>query len=67
MCQHDPLCPSAEAADHEAAKVVLRDDVTGLALLCNGVIRFEDTGELLPDGTPIAPHRSGHVRQAAAA
>ncbi|MFF2721975.1 DUF5999 family protein [Streptomyces sp. NPDC058011] len=67
MCQHTPPCPSAEAADHEAAKVVLCDDVLGFARLCNGVIRFEDTGELLPDGTPIAPHRSGHVRQAAAA
>jgi len=29
----------------------------GWSLLCNGVILFEDTGELLPDGRVIAPHR----------
>lgn len=67
MCMHNPPCPNAEAADREAAKVALRDDVTGFARLCNGVILFDDTGELLPDGRTIAPHRSGHVRQAAAA
>lgn len=26
-------------------------------MLCNGVIVFDDTGELLPDGSAIAPHR----------
>lgn len=26
-------------------------------LLCNAVLVFEDTGELLPDGQIIAPHR----------
>ncbi|QTA36722.1 DUF5999 family protein [Streptomyces sp. CA-256286] len=67
MCKHSPTCPNADAADHEAAKAVLRDDVTGFARLCNGVILFNDTGELLPDNTIIAPHRSGDVRQAAAA
>jgi len=29
----------------------------GWSLLCNGIVVFEDTGELLPDGEPIAPHR----------
>lgn len=29
----------------------------GWSLLCNGVLLFEDTGELLPDGQIIAPHR----------
>lgn len=29
----------------------------GWSLLCNGVLLFEDTGELLPDGSIIAPHR----------
>ena len=29
----------------------------GWSLLCNGVLLFEDTGELLPDGRIIAPHR----------
>jgi hypothetical protein len=29
----------------------------GWSLLCNGVVLFDDTGELLPDGEVIAPHR----------
>lgn len=29
----------------------------GWTLLCNGVIVFEDTGELLPDGAVVPPHR----------
>jgi len=40
----------------------------GWSLLCNGVLLFEDTGELLPDGKIIAPHRSmgaGQVMTAA--
>jgi len=30
----------------------------GWSLLCNNVVVFEDTGDLLPDGTIIAPHRA---------
>jgi hypothetical protein len=30
----------------------------GWSLLCNGVVVFEDTGDLLPDGRIIAPHRA---------
>ncbi|MFJ2906230.1 DUF5999 family protein [Streptomyces sp. NPDC087212] len=45
----------------EPAEVVVADDpVTrrkGWSLLCNGVLLFEDTGELLPDGRVINPHR----------
>jgi hypothetical protein len=29
----------------------------GWSLLCNGVVTFEDTGEILPDGRTVAPHR----------
>ncbi|MCP2312151.1 hypothetical protein FHR36_005317 [Kitasatospora paracochleata] len=29
----------------------------GWSLLCNGVLIFEDTGELLPDGRVVAPRR----------
>jgi hypothetical protein len=29
----------------------------GWSLLCNGVVTFDDTGELLPGGGVIAPHR----------
>ena len=32
----------------------------GWSLLCNGVVLFEDTGEILPDGTSVAPHRPAY-------
>jgi hypothetical protein len=57
MCRHEPPCPTAHAADHDAAAIVARHDEQGWVLLCNGVLRFDDTGELLPDGQVIAPHR----------
>ncbi|MFE2094458.1 DUF5999 family protein [Streptomyces sp. NPDC059460] len=66
MCQHKTPCPTAEASDREAAKTVARDDVLGWALLCNGVLTFDDTGELLPDGQIIAPHRPTALTGAAA-
>jgi hypothetical protein len=58
MCQHHPQCPSADSADREAARPVAHYPEQGWSLLCNGVLLFEDTGELLPDGQIIAPHRS---------
>jgi hypothetical protein len=57
MCQHEPCCPSADAVDREAARTLVSHPEQGWSLLCNGVIVFEDTGELLPDGTCIEPHR----------
>ncbi|MGD1220570.1 DUF5999 family protein [Streptomyces krungchingensis] len=67
MCQHQPTCPSAEATDREAAVVVSAHPDQGWSRLCNGVLLFEDTGELLPDGEIIAPrHRAGTVASAAA-
>jgi hypothetical protein len=54
-CQHDPPCPGAEAPDHVAARVVAAHPEQGWSLLCNGVVVFDDAGELLPDGTPIQP------------
>ncbi|MFI6503026.1 DUF5999 family protein [Nonomuraea typhae] len=57
MCPHDPVCPSAEAPDREAARTLASHPEQGWSLLCNGVVLFEDTGELLPSGTVIAPHR----------
>jgi hypothetical protein len=50
MCEHQPPCPTADAPDRDAARVVVHHAEQGWALLCNGVIVFEDTGELLPDG-----------------
>ncbi|MFE4960593.1 DUF5999 family protein [Streptomyces sp. NPDC056653] len=66
MCKHKTPCPTADASDHDAARTVARDDVVGWALLCNGVVVFDDTGELLPDGQIIAPHRPSALSRTAA-
>lgn len=57
MCQHQPPCPTADSADRESARLAAHHPEQGWSLLCNGVLLFEDTGELLPDGRVIAPHR----------
>jgi hypothetical protein len=56
-CPHMPACPAAADPDREAAHPVAHRPEQGWSLLCNGVLLFEDTGELLPDGQIIAPHR----------
>jgi uncharacterized protein DUF5999 len=66
MCQHLSNCPSADAVDREAALIVATFREQGWSLLCNGVIIFEDTGEILPDGTMIEPHRGPAVHALAA-
>jgi hypothetical protein len=68
-CRHQPRCPSANAVDRYAARVVVTYPEQGWSLLCNGVISFEDTGALLPDGTAIEPHRrpARHAALSAAA
>lgn len=59
MCQHQPQCPEADASDHDAARVVAAHPEQGWSLLCNGVVVFEDYGELLPDGRMVpAPLRA---------
>ncbi|MFD3762086.1 DUF5999 family protein [Streptomyces sp. NPDC058622] len=57
MCKHTPKCPTAASPDREAAQVVAAHPVQGWSLLCNALVVFEDTGELLPDGQAVAPHR----------
>lgn len=57
ICLHRPRCPDASAADREAARTVVSHPDQGWSLLCNGIILFEDTGELLPGGMVIPPHR----------
>jgi hypothetical protein len=57
MCQHQPACPPADAVDREAAHVVVSHPEQGWSLLCNGIVLFDDTGALLPDGQSIPPHR----------
>ena len=57
MCPHLPPCPDSSATDREAAHTIASHPEQGWSLLCNGVVMFEDTGELLPNGATIAPHR----------
>ena len=57
MCPHTPPCPDASGLDREAARTIISHPEQGWSLLCNGIVVFEDTGELLPGGEPIAPHR----------
>lgn len=61
MCLHTPECPPAQAPDREAAHVVSAHPEQGWSLLCNGVILFEDDGEILPDGHSVAPPDSPAV------
>ncbi|WP_238429863.1 DUF5999 family protein [Frankia nepalensis] len=56
-CQHHPICPSADAPDRDAARMVRAHPDQGWSLLCNGVILFEDTGEILPTGRTVEPRR----------
>jgi hypothetical protein len=51
------MCPSSNAQNREAARTVACHPEQGWSLLCNGVVTFDDTGELLPDGGVVAPHR----------
>ena len=57
MCTHVPLCPDATARDRDAARLVASHPEQGWSLLCNGVVVFEDRGELLPDRTAVEPRR----------
>ncbi len=57
MCQHTPPCPDARSPDREAARTLASHPEQGWSLLCNGIVLFDDTGELLPDGGVIRPHR----------
>ena len=57
MCQHQPRCPQWPAPDHLAARIATGHPEQGWSMLCNGVIVFDDGGELLPDGRAVAPDR----------
>ncbi|MGP3939897.1 MULTISPECIES: DUF5999 family protein [Streptomyces] len=57
MCLHQPPCPSADASDHDSARLVATHPEQGWSLLCNGVVIFADAGELLPDGRAIPAPR----------
>ena len=57
MCQHLPPCPDVDSDERDLAGVVSSHPEQGWVLLCNGVVVFDDTGELLPDRRAVAPHR----------
>ena len=56
-CAHHPACPDADAPDRDAARTIVRVDIQGWSLLCNGVIVFDDLGEILPDATAVPSRR----------
>ncbi|MCX5561439.1 DUF5999 family protein [Streptomyces sp. NBC_00038] len=56
MCSHQSSSPSA-SADSNAPHIVAAHPEQGWNLLCNGAIVFDDTGELHPDGSVVAPRR----------
>lgn len=57
LCLHTPACPTGTSTDADRARVVAAYPEQGWSLLCNGVLVFDDTGELLPDGRAVDPHR----------
>ncbi|MCT9075984.1 DUF5999 family protein [Streptomyces fulvoviolaceus] len=54
MCSHQT---SGASSDRNAPHIVAAHPEQGWNLLCDGAIVFDDTGELLPDGRIVAPHR----------
>jgi hypothetical protein len=58
VCQHTPRCPDARATDRSVARVVASHPEQGWSLLCNGVVLFDDAGELLLDAPAAEPSGS---------
>lgn len=56
-CMHQPECPPADAADCQAAQVLTHCLELGYSLLCNGILTFEDTGCVMPNGRVVSPRR----------
>ena len=66
-CRHVPSCPPADRPDRDAARVLAGHPEQGWSLLCNGVVLFDDAGQLLPDGRIAArPATVGRYRPAPA-
>jgi hypothetical protein len=55
QCSHRPRCPGTMAHDRSAARIIASHLEQGRSLLCNGVVIFDDGGELLPDGRSFPP------------
>ncbi|MFJ6752228.1 DUF5999 family protein [Streptomyces sp. NPDC091266] len=59
VCSHTPTCPRADAPDADAAHPISTCFEQGWTVLCNGVMTFDDTGEIHPDLTITPPRRDG--------
>jgi hypothetical protein len=57
-CPHKPPCPPATARDRQAAHAIISHPEQGWSLLCNGVVVYADTGDMLPGGAVHGPHRA---------
>ena len=53
-CPHQPACPAADSPDARAARVSADHWEQGWALLCNGLLVFDDEGILAPHYVPAA-------------
>ena len=53
-CHHRPPCPDTRAPDRAAPRVVASHPEQGWSLLCNGVLVFDDGGELLLMSSSVA-------------
>jgi hypothetical protein len=62
VCPHQPPCPPADRPGRKAARTVAFHPEQGWSLLCNGVIVFDDMGEILPNGRAVAPQDPARVR-----
>ena len=51
-CHHVPRCPESVSPDAVAARVVADHYEQGWALLCNGLVVFDDGGVLAPAAVP---------------
>jgi Family of unknown function (DUF5999) len=58
MCSHQIPCPDAASENRDLAAVVASHPEQGWRLLCNGVVLFDDDGELLPDGRSMPDHHT---------
>ena len=69
-CPHVPRCPDGLAHDRGGARTIARHPMQGWSLLCNGVVVFDDGGDLLPGGRAVSspsPLPPANDRQPAAA
>ena len=57
MCPHLPACPAADRPDRTAAAPWPLTPSQGWGLLCNGVIVFDDMGEIRPGARVTPPTR----------